>query len=55
MAMSEIDYWQGFRDALEIALRELDAKRPERIEDLRRSTSLKLQKLRDDINRSESR
>lgn len=44
--MSEIEYWQGFRDALEICEMEMKAKRPEKIEILKREAIRKVQDLR---------
>lgn len=44
--MSEIDYWKGFRDALDIALREIHD--PDKIRNLKERSILKVQTLREE-------
>lgn len=44
--MSEIDYWKGFRDALEIAI--LEVNDPDKIRDLKERSILKVQTLEEE-------
>ena len=51
--MNDLDYWTGFRDALEIAMMELKSRGADRIPKLHSSAMDKVEKLKEVIKRTQ--